>query len=57
MCVVKVEVDAVVPDADGSEPCLEPSTLKWLDELQRKADAGDLDALSKVGEVYVRRSA
>jgi hypothetical protein len=57
LCVVRVEVDAVVPDADPSEPCLEPATLRWLDELQQLADAGDVDALAKVGEVFVRRSA
>jgi hypothetical protein len=60
LCVVRVEVDAVLPDADPSvppDPCLEPATLRWLDELQRQADAGDVDALAKVGDVFVRRSA
>ena len=57
VCVVRVEAEAVIPDADPSEPCLEPSTLRWLDELQALADAGDIDALSKVGAVYVRRTA
>ena len=57
LCVVRVEADAVIPDADPSEPCLEPATLRWLDELQRQADAGDVEALAKVGEVFVRRSA
>ena len=56
-CVVRVEVDAVIPDEDPSEPCFEPPAVKWMDELQRLADAGDVDALAKVGEVYVRRSA
>jgi hypothetical protein len=56
-CVVRVEVEAVIPDSDPSEPCLEPQTVRWLDELQRQAKAGDLDALARVGEVYVRRSA
>jgi hypothetical protein len=41
----------------SSEPCLEPSTLRWLDELQKLADEGDVDALAEVGEVYVRRTA
>jgi hypothetical protein len=57
VCVVRVEVDAVVPDADPSEPCLEPATLRWLDELQKLADAGDVEALADVGEVFVRRTA
>jgi len=56
-CVVRVEVEAVVPDADPSEPCLEPQTLRFLDELQRKADQGLVKELSEVGDVYVRRSA
>lgn len=57
LCVVRVEAEAVIPDADPSEPCLEQSTLRWLDELQAMADAGNIDALAKVGEVYVRRTA
>jgi len=57
VCVVRVMVDAVIPDADPSEPCLEPATLKWLDELQALADAGDIEALEKIGDVYVRRTA
>jgi hypothetical protein len=57
LCVARVEVDAIVPDADPSEACLEPATVKWLDELQRLADAGDVGALEKHGEVFVRRSA
>ncbi|MGD1278001.1 MAG: hypothetical protein ABR964_12365 [Tepidisphaeraceae bacterium] len=56
-CVVRVEVEAVVPDADPSEPCLEPQTLRFLDDLQRKADQGLINELSQVGVVYVRRSA
>lgn len=54
---VRVLVDAVIPDADPSEPCLEPPALRFLDEVQRLTNAGDVDALAKVGEVYVRRSA
>ena len=56
-CAVRVMVDAVIPDADPSEPCFEPPAVKWMDELQRLCDAGDVEALGKVGEVYVRRSA
>ncbi|MHC4211131.1 MAG: hypothetical protein ACYSWT_15610 [Planctomycetota bacterium] len=57
LCVVRVEAEAVIPEGDSSEPCLEPSTLRWLDELQKLADEGDVDALAEVGEVYVRRTA
>lgn len=56
-CVVKVQAEAVVPDADPSEPCLEPATIRWLDDIQAQADAGDVDALAKIGDVYVRKSA
>ena len=56
-CAVRVQVEAVVPDEDPSEPCFEPPAVKWMDELQRLADAGDVEALAKVGDVYVRRSA
>jgi hypothetical protein len=56
-CVVKVDIEAVVPDFDPGEPCLEPDTVRWLDQLQRQADAGDVEHLSRIGEVYVRRSA
>ncbi len=56
-CAVKVEVEEVIPDFDPSEPCLEPATVKFLDELQRLANEGKLDELAKHGEVYVRRSA
>jgi hypothetical protein len=57
LCVVRVEVEAVIPDADPAEPCLEPATLRWLDELQGFADEGNVDALAKHGEVFVRRTA
>jgi hypothetical protein len=56
-CVVRVEVEAIVPDADPSEPCLEPQTIRFLDELQAKADQGLINELASVGDVYVRRSA
>jgi hypothetical protein len=57
LCVVRVEVEAIIPDADPSEPCLEPATLRWLDELQRLADMGNIEALEAAGEVFVRRTA
>ncbi|HZK80740.1 MAG TPA: hypothetical protein VFC46_06720 [Humisphaera sp.] len=56
-CVVRVEVDAIIPDADPSEPCLEPHTIQFLDDLQNKADRGAINELEKLGDVYVRRSA
>ena len=56
-CVVLVVVEAVIPDADPSEPCLEPETVRWLDKPQELAEAGQVDELSEHGIVYVRRSA
>jgi hypothetical protein len=40
-CVVRTEVDAVIPDDDPSEPCLSPQTLVFLGEVQWLADSGD----------------
>ena len=54
---LRVEVEAVMLEDDLSEPCLEPKTVRWLDELQRLANEGKVDELAKHGEVYVRRSA
>jgi hypothetical protein len=56
-CVVRVQVDAVIPDADPSEPCLEPQTIRFLDDIQRKADQGLITELAKIGDVYVRQTA
>lgn len=51
LCVVRVTVDAVVPDADPSEPCLELATVRWLEELQALADDGRVDELARLGDV------
>lgn len=59
-CVLRVQVEGVIPDARPGEPVLEPATVRWLDDLQRLADAGDVEQISKttgIGDVYVRRSA
>lgn len=57
LCVVRLTVDAVIPDFEPREPCLEPQTIKFLDDIQRQADAGAVEALEEVGDVYVRKSA
>lgn len=56
-CVVRVDVEAIIPDADPSEPCLEPHIIRYLDELQDKADRGLVSELARVGDVYIRQSA
>ena len=49
---VEVEVDVLYPADDPSEPCLEPATVRWLDEVARKAAEGDVEYLQKVGRVF-----
>ena len=56
-CVVRVEVDAVIPKDDPSEPCFEPGTVEFLRDVHERAEAGDVEWLKKVGDVYVRLSA
>ena len=57
LCVVQVEVDAIVPDFDPTESYLEPAVVKVLDRLQQLANAGQIDDLEKHGRVYVRKTA
>lgn len=49
---VEVEVDVIYPEDDPSEPCLEPATVRRLDEIARKAEEGDLSFLLKAGRVF-----
>ena len=49
---VEVEVEVVYPEDDPSEPCLEPATVRWLDEVARKAEEGDIQYLQTVGQVF-----
>jgi len=50
--VVEVEVEVVYPADDPSEPCLEPETIRQLDEIARRAELGDLDYLQQAGRVF-----
>lgn len=45
-------VDVIYPVDDPSEPCLEAATIRWLDEIARRAEAGDLKYLRTVGRVF-----
>ena len=36
---VEVEVEVVYPAGDPSEPCLEPATVRWLDEIASGRDS------------------
>lgn len=49
---VEVEIEVVYPDEDPSEPCLEPATVRWLDEIARRAESGDIRYLQGVGRVF-----
>jgi hypothetical protein len=49
---VEVEVDVLYPSEDPAQACLEPDTVRWLDEIARKAEEGDVDFLRRVGRVY-----
>ena len=49
---VEVEVQVVFPADDPNDACLEPETLRWLDEVARKAAEGDLQYLRKAGRVF-----
>ena len=50
--VVAVDVEAVIPDADPSEPCYESETVELLREVEAHARKGDLDWLRQHGKVY-----
>lgn len=50
--VVAVEVEAVFPQDDPSEPCYEAETVNLLREIEEHAERGDLDWLRSRGKVY-----
>ncbi len=52
-CVVQVEVDAVIPVDDPSEPCFEPETVEFLRQVYERARADDIDWLKRIGKVFV----
>jgi hypothetical protein len=49
---IEVEVEVVYPEDAPTEACLDPKTLRWLDEVARKAEEGDLQFLQSVGRVF-----
>jgi hypothetical protein len=49
---VAVEVEAIFPPDDPSEPCLTPQTIRYLEDLAGRAEAGDVEALQQAGKVY-----
>jgi hypothetical protein len=49
---VQVEVEVVYPADSPSEACLEPATVRWLDEIACKAEEGDVEFLRKAGRLF-----
>jgi hypothetical protein len=49
---VEVKLKVVYPADIPSEPCLEPATVRWLDEVARKAEQGDVQFLRRAGRVF-----
>jgi hypothetical protein len=49
---VEVEVDVVYPADAPSDACLEPAVVRWLDEVARKAEEGDVEFLRRAGRVF-----
>ncbi len=50
--VVAVDVEAVVPDADPSEPCYESEVVELLRQVEEHAKIGDVAWLTQHGKVY-----
>jgi len=50
--VVAVEVEAVIPKDDPSEPCYEAETVQLLRDVAEHAEHGDIAWLRQRGRVY-----
>ena len=50
--VVAVEVEAVIPPDDPSEPCYEHEIVEFLREVADHADRDDVDWLKQHGKLY-----
>lgn len=49
---VEVEVEVIYPAEAPSEACLEPATVRWLDEIALRAEKDDIAFLRQVGRVF-----
>ena len=49
---VEVEVEVIYLADYPAEACLDPKTVRWLDELARRAEAGDIEFLRTAGRVF-----
>jgi hypothetical protein len=50
--VVAVEVEAVIPPDDPSEPCYEHETVEFLRQVAERADQNDTAWLKQHGKLY-----
>ncbi|MBI5367536.1 MAG: hypothetical protein HZA54_10905 [Planctomycetes bacterium] len=50
--VVAVEIEAVIPEDDPSEPCIEAETVELLRQVAEHAERGDVAWLGRHGKVY-----
>lgn len=50
--VVAVDVEAVIPPDDPSEPCYESETVEFLKTVNEHARQGDVEWLQSHGRVY-----
>ena len=50
--VVAVEVEAVIPADDTSEPCYEAETVQLLRDVEEHAKRADIEWLQQHGRVY-----
>lgn len=55
--VVALDVDAIIPDEDPSEPCYTPETVELIREVEQRARRGDKQWLMQHGRVYERVTA
>jgi hypothetical protein len=50
--VVAVDIEAVIPPDDPSEPCIEHETVAFLRDVAEHADRADVDWLKQHGQLY-----
>jgi hypothetical protein len=50
--VVAVEVELVYPSDAPDEPCYEPETVRFLQEVEQRANQRDTEWLQARGRVY-----
>ncbi len=52
--VVAVEIEATIFPERPAEPFLTPQTVRFLEQVARYARAGNLEAITKIGKVFVQ---